>query len=147
MGKGVSRGQPRQPRQPSGCNLNRTLCMMSGAAMEADAPVVLAAPVAAASARMRAKLYLPTAFVGEHMPAGLGLMQTVPRLRHGDETMSEAEALELYVAAIRETARVFATCNHKQTTMTEYDSYVVWIASWAKLSGFGEFVIVNHEVT
>ena len=35
---------------------------------------------------------------------------------------------------------------HKVSTLAEYDEYMVWTDAWLKLSGFGAFVEVDHEV-
>ena len=70
--------------------------------------LALAAPVAAKSSRLEAKLYLPSALKHDQLPAGLGSMTTVPRLSQ-DEAESWQERLQEYVRAIRATAPT-ATC-------------------------------------
>ena len=96
------------------------------------APLALAAPTAAMSARLTSKLYLPTALVAMQLPAGLADLQTVPRLLPPDEWHDEEARLQEYVEAIRATARVFATYNHKMETLASYDAYMVWIDGWAR---------------
>jgi hypothetical protein len=110
------------------------------------APLALAAPTAAMSARLTSKLYLPTALVAMQLPAGLADLQKVPRLLPPDEWHDEEARLQEYVEAIRATARVFATYNHKMETLASYDSYMVWIDGWARLSGFKPIVEVDLEV-
>ena len=110
---------------------------------EATEPLALAAPTAAMSARLTAKKYLPTALISKQLPAGLSDMRTVPRLKAPDEWKDEAARLAEYVAAIRATASVFPTYNHKTETLAAYDSYMVWIDMWLRLSCFGSFVDVD----
>ena len=110
-------------------------------------PLALAAPTAAMSARLTNKKYLPTALIAQQLPAGLADMSTVPRLLPPDEWNDEAARLQEYVTAIRATARVFDTYNHKVETLAAYDMYMVWIDAWAKLSGFGAYVDVDTEVS
>ena len=74
-------------------------------------------------------------------------MRTVPRLKAPDEWNDEAARLAEYVAAIRATASVFQTYNHKTETLAAYDSYMVWIDMWLRLSGFGSFVDVDLQVS
>ena len=73
-------------------------------------------------------------------------MQRVPRLLDM-EAETDAARLELYVATIRRTARVFELGQLKQETAAEHDSYMNWINSWACLSGFGSFVVVDEQVS
>ena len=114
---------------------------------EATEPLALAAPTAAMSARLTAKKYLPTALISKQLPARLSDMRTVPRLKAPDEWNDEAARLAEYVAAIRATASVFQTYNHKTETLAAYDSYMVWIDMWLRLSGFGSFVDVDLQVS
>ena len=75
---------------------------------ERGGPLVLAQPTAVASARLSSKLYMPTALIKAQLPAGLGDLQTVPRLSdQAGET--HAARLQQYIMAIRATAKVFAT--------------------------------------
>ena len=116
------------------------------ASEERAQPLALAAPTAARSARLTSKLYLPTALIARQLPAGLADMSTVPRLQPPNDEHDAAARLAEYVAAIRATARVFATYNHKVETLAAYDSYIVWIDAWARLSGFGTFIVVDLQV-
>ena len=118
--------------------------------MEADAgaagPLALAAPTAARSARLSAKLYLPTAAIALQLPAGLSDLSAVPRLQAPDELNDEAARLDEYVQAIRATAKVFETYQHKTETLIEYDAYIVWVDAWLRISGFGAYFVVDLEV-
>ena len=71
--------------------------------------------VALAGARVGQKLYMPSALLAKQLPAGLGAMQLVPRLMDL-EADDDAERLEMYIATIRRTARVFEVTNCKQET-------------------------------
>ena len=102
--------------------------------------------VALAGARVGQKLYLPSALLARQLPAGLGAMQRVPRLLD-IEADGEAARLELYISAIRRTARVFEVSQCKHETAVEHDFYMGWINSWACLSGFGSFVVVDEQVS
>ena len=79
--------------------------------------VALAAPTAAQASRLASKLYMPTGLLHTHLPAGVVDLQTVPRFARPDELRSNEECLAAYVAAIRATAQVFATSNHKNETL------------------------------
>ena len=57
------------------------------ASEERAQPLALAAPTAARSARLTAKLYLPTALTARQLPAGLADVRTVPRLQPPNEHM------------------------------------------------------------
>ena len=116
------------------------------ASEERTQPLALAAPTAARSARLTSKLYLPTALIARQLPAGLADMSTVPRLQPPNDEHDAAARLAEYVAAIRATARVFATYNHKVETLAAYDSYMIWIDAWARLSGFGTFIAIDLQV-
>ena len=107
---------------------------------------MLAQPSALASARLSGKLYMPTALIKEHLPAGLGDLQTVPRLQE-QTGKTEAARLEQYIHAIRATAKVFSTYNHKNETLKRDESYMIWIDSWAQLSGFGRFICMHESVS
>ena len=101
---------------------------------------------ALASSRVGQKQFMPTALLAQHMPAGLGAMCSVPRL--GDmQAETEAARLEEYIMTIRRTARVFEVCDCKQATFVEHDKYMTWVDGWAYLSGFGKYVVVDHEVS
>ena len=106
---------------------------------------MLAAPAAAMSAGLSAKRYMPTALIGDQLPAGLGDVRTVPKLHEMDGETSEARLKE-YIAAVRSTARVFRTYNHQKLTLESYDSQVVWVDAWMRMSGFGAFVSVDSAV-
>ena len=108
--------------------------------------LALAAPTAAQASRLASKLYMPTALLHTHLPAGMVDLQTVPRFARQDETRSQEECLAAYVAAIRATAQVFATSNHKTETLVSYDGYMVWVDAWLVISGFGSYVVVDPEV-
>ena len=97
--------------------------------------------VALAGARVGQKLYMPSALTAKQLPAGLGAMQRVPRLMDL-EADDDAERLELYIATIRRTARVFEVTQCKQETAVEHDLYMGWVNTWACLSGFGNYVVV-----
>ena len=61
-------------------------------------------------------------------------------------TTLRSGTLEEYVAAIRATARVFVTYQHKKATLIEYDRYMIWLDAWLRLSGFGSYVDVDMTV-
>ena len=97
------------------------------------------------AAQLRAKLqtktrYLPTAAVAKILPAGAASLEHVPRLQQFNASDSRL-ATEEYVQAIRKVARVFGRFHHAQETLAEHDRYVVWVAAWAQISGFGNIVI------
>ena len=62
---------------------------MAAAQGDGAEPLALAALTEAMSARLTAKLYLPTALVAKQLPAGLADMSTVPRLLPPDERNDE----------------------------------------------------------
>ena len=119
-------------------------CDMSLAEVEA-APAA-GEVVALAGARVGQKLYMPSALLAKQLPAGLGAMQRVPRLLD-IEAETDSARLELYVATIRRTARVFEIGQLKQETAVEHDFYMGWVNTWACLSGFGSFVVVDEKVS
>ena len=104
---------------------------------------MLTAPAATMSARLSSKLYLPSALILTHLPAGSAELKEVPRLLMANEQYSEEDRRQQYVAAIRKTASLFATCHHKTTTLAAHDSYMVWLDSWSKLSGLGPLVDIS----
>ena len=101
--------------------------------------------VALAGARVGRLLYMPSALLAAHLPAGLGGMLRVPRLMEM-EADDDAARLEAYIVSIRRTARVFEVNQSAQATLERNDSHMVWVNSWASLSGFGSFVVVDLEV-
>ena len=96
--------------------------------------LALTSPSVAISARLEKMEYMPTALKALQLPSGLGDLQSVPRLQDEEEQPDEALRLAEYVRAIRATARVFATYQHKIETLAAYDAYMVWIDAWARLS-------------
>jgi hypothetical protein len=115
------------------------------AVMEAGAFTSVSEVGALGGSRIGQKDFLPTALLKQHLPAGMGSMRSVPRLMD-IEAENDVARLADYVATIRRTARVFEICNCKEQTLIEHDSYMVWLNSWACLSGFGNFLVVNEEV-
>ena len=95
--------------------------------------------------RIGQKEYLPTALLKQHLPAGMGSMTRVPRLMD-IEAENDAARLDEYIATIRRTAKVFEVCECKEKTLQEHDLYMVWLNTWACLSGFGSYVVVDEEV-
>ena len=91
-------------------------------------------------------LYLPTAAIALQLHAGLSDLSAVPRLQAPDELNDEAARLDEYVQAIRATAKVFETYQHKTETLIEYDAYIVWVDAWLRISGFGAYFVVDLEV-
>ena len=101
------------------------------------------------AAQLRAKLqtktrYLPTAAVAKILPAGAASLEHVPRLQQFNASDSPL-ATEQYVQAIRKVARVFGRFHHTQETLAEHDTYMVWVAAWAQISGFGEYVVIDES--
>ena len=101
------------------------------------------------AAQLRAKLqtktrYLPTAAVAKILPAGAASLEHVPRLQQFNASDSRL-ATEEYVQAIRKVARVFGRFHHTQETLAEHDTYMVWVAAWAQISGFGEYVVIDES--
>jgi hypothetical protein len=115
------------------------------AVVEAGARTSVSEVGALGGSRVGQKEFLPTALLKQHLPAGMGSMTSVPRLMD-IEAENDVARLAEYVATIRRTARVFEVCNCKEQTLMEHDSYIVWLNSWACLSGFGNFLVVNEEV-
>ena len=110
--------------------------------------------LAGPAASMRAKLTekgrcRPTAMIRPLLPAGVSSLEGVPMLdAHGAgnaDGPTEA-ALQKYLDEIRHAAKIFARCNHKEGTLAEHDTYVVWIDAWARLSGFGQYVVIDETV-
>ena len=98
----------------------------------------MAAPTANLKAKLTEKTrYRPTAMIKPLMPAGATSLETVPMLEgdHFHCERSEAE-IEQYVTEIRRTAKLFVKLNCKEGTLAEHDKYMIWIDSWARLSGF-----------
>ena len=89
--------------------------------------------VALAGARVGRLLYMPSALLAAHLPAGLGGMLRVPRLMEM-EADDDAARLEAYIVSIRRTARVFEVNQSAQATLERNDSHMVWVNSWASLS-------------
>ena len=92
--------------------------------------------------------YLPTASVMKLMPAGTGSLNEVPTLeRYLRTTGGNRElAIKQYSAAIRDVTRVFGRVHQTNATLEEHDRYMVWIAAWAQISGFGEFVVIDESL-
>ena len=92
--------------------------------------------LAGPAASMRAKLTekgrcRPTAMIRPLLPAGVSSLEGVPMLdAHGAgnaDGPTEA-ALQKYLDEIRNAAKIFARCNHKEGTLAEHDTYPP--ASW-----------------
>ena len=67
----------------------------AGAIMaERGGALVLAQPTVLAAAKLSKKLYMPSALVKERMPAGLGELQTVPRLMDSKAKTPAARLLQ-----------------------------------------------------
>ena len=83
--------------------------------------------------------YLPTASVMKLMPAGTGSLNEVPTLERYLRTNggNRELAIKQYSAAIRDVTRVFGRVHQTSATLEEHDLYMVWIAAWAQISGFG----------
>ena len=138
----VSRGQPRSAADRHG---------------QPDIAIVgacVAMLLAGRAADLKAKLsqkggkYLPTASVMKLMPAGTGSLNAVPTLERylrssgGDHEM----AIRQYAAAIRDVTRVFGRIHQTNATLEEHDRYMVWIAAWAQISGFGEYLEIDERL-
>jgi hypothetical protein len=113
--------------------------------VEAGARSAVSEAGALGGSRIGQKAFLPTALLKQHLPAGMGSMTRVPRLMD-IEAENDAARLEEYIATIRRTAKVFEICECKEKTLEEHDLYMVWLNSWACLSGFGSYVIVDEKV-
>ena len=110
----------------------------------------MALMLAGPSAQMRSRLtdktkYVPTALIAKILPAGSASLEAVPTLAEGGEDDLRRRTDE-YVLAIRSVTRVWGRFHLKQETLEEHDMYMVWIASWAELSGFGKFVVVDDSL-
>ena len=92
--------------------------------------------------------YLPTASVMKLMPAGTGSLNEVPTLERYLRTNggNRELAIKQYSAAIRDVTRVFGRVHQTNETLEEHDRYMVWIAAWAQISGFGEFVVIDESL-
>ena len=116
--------------------------------------MLLAGPTATLRGKLTEKVkYRPTATIEPLLPAGTETLDDLPVVRPGvtpgalvRSEPSQAEMAQ-YCIAIRRTASVFARFHHKKGTLAEHDRYVVWVASWMQLSGFGEYVVVNEKVS
>lgn len=117
-------------------------------ALAARSAMLLASPAAALRAKLTEKTrYRPTAAIKPLLPVGVESLEAVPRLAHVPRMgQVSATAMNEYVEAIRKCARAFAKSHRKKGTLVERDNYVVWVDSWARLSGFGEYVIVDDTV-
>jgi hypothetical protein len=105
----------------------------------------LASASAGLQARLLQKRYLPTALIGEMLPAGsMEVSHEVPRMAADERP--EAERLHEFVVAIRSTMRVFGRFHHTTNTLGCNDRYMVWLDSWGKLSGFGSHIVVDATV-
>ena len=110
---------------------------------------LLSGPAAELTAKLTEKSrYRPTALIRRILPAGAECLESVPTLERGGLAGAEptAEQLARYVAEVRAAAAVFATSNMQHDTLAEHDKYIVWIDAWAKLSGFGSYVVVDTSV-
>ena len=124
----------------------RSTAALASRGVAAGAAMLLAAPSAALRARLTEKTrYRATALVDPLLPAGSGSIETVPTLGGardgvGQRALALHEPTEVevkkYYADIRRTARVFARFHMKKGTLAEHDKYMIWIDSWARLSGF-----------
>ena len=92
--------------------------------------------------------YLPTASVMKLMPAGTGSLNEVPTLERYLRTSggNRELAIKQYSAAIRDVTRVFGRVHQTNETLEEHDRYMVWIAAWAQISRFGEFVEIDESL-
>ena len=114
--------------------------------------------LAGPKARLRAKLtekskYRALVDIDPLLPAGHEtLISAVPTLSlasaAGATSRYEAneEELRQFAAEIRETAKVFSSSQFLKGTLAERDKYVVWVSAWARLSGFGQYVVIDNTV-
>ena len=111
--------------------------------------------LAGAKATLRAKLsektrFRATASMRPLMPAGSNALTMLPQLETDEEHDLDQEPTDEevreYVEAVQKTAKVFARYHIKTGTLAEHDNYMVWVDAWARLAGFGKYIVMDDTV-
>ena len=110
--------------------------------VEAEAAAVAAAVDASPLGGLQ---YFPTALIRDQLPVGLDELGGVPTMAKTPGATLAAR-IKKYAAAMRRMAKVYATSEHKRKTKAQYDTVMLWLDAWSRLSGFGAVVAVDLRV-